>query len=73
MRAEYQPGFFERPSVKQAGVVIAALFLGMAIGNGWATQDALKGEGAWWQRYCHQQVQQQLQNHKQADVAKYGY
>ncbi len=64
--------FFEKPTVKHLGVVGFALMLGMAIGNGWATHNALQGQAAWLHEWCGKQVKTRIIQHQERDLALYG-
>jgi hypothetical protein len=64
--------FFQSPVVKAAGVAGAMFFLGLAIGNGWQTREALQGQGRWYRGWCGQQVHKTLFEHEREDHILYG-
>lgn len=48
--------FFERPTVKNLAITAMAFLLGLAVGNGWATHEAMQGQAAWWQGKVRREV-----------------
>lgn len=64
--------FFARPSIKALGITGAVFFLGLALGNGYRTQDALRGQSQWYRQWCGQQVERKLEQHEMHDALIYG-
>lgn len=65
--------FFDRPTTKQVGVVGAALVIGLAIGNGYRTTDAMADQARWLHDWCGQQVKKTVVKHQAEDVATFGF
>lgn len=47
----------ERPGAKRWGWLALWTVACLAVGNAWATKDALDGSAKWWNRQCHDRVQ----------------
>lgn len=47
-----------RPLAKRVGALILYGIVCLAIGNVFATKDALDGSARWWQHRCHVQLKQ---------------
>ena len=53
-----RPGFFERPTVKNFAITVFAFMLGLALGNGHKTGEALQGQRDWYKKvYCPQAIE----------------
>jgi len=65
--------FFDKPNVKQLGIVAFFFLLGLALGNGYETTTAMAGQSQWLHSWCGQQVKQTIITHEKSDIAAFGY
>jgi hypothetical protein len=65
--------FFERPNVKQVGIVAFFFLLGCALGNSHETTEAMAGQAQWLHSWCGQQVKQTIITHEKSDIQAFGY
>ena len=51
--------YLDRPTVKQLGVTAFVFLVGLAIGNGYRTTEALQGSARWWEQQvkAHEHLQ----------------
>ncbi len=68
-----QRTFFELPTVKTAGIAAFCLFLGLAIGNGIQTSEAMTGQAQWFRGWCGRQVQSTVRRHEALDRQVFGF
>lgn len=59
---------FDRPAVRASGFAALAFFVGLALGNGYKTGEALRGEAQWYRDWCGHK----LAEHQEKDYEKYG-
>lgn len=53
--------FFDRPTVKQLGITGFVFLVGLALGNGYRTTDAMAGQAAWLHEQCGQTIKSKVQ------------
>lgn len=62
----------DEPKIKWIGGCVLALLVGVAIGNGHATNEALKGSSQWWQQQKHLAVTAQSRQDWSRCMKDYG-
>ncbi len=73
MTATARHRFFEKPTVKTFGIAAFCLFLGLALGNGIQTSEAMTGQAQWFRGWCERKVSARLADHEKLDRRTFGF
>lgn len=65
--------FFERPTIKTLGIAGFCLMLGLALGNGLQTAEALEGQGQWYRGWCGARVKATTVKHESMERQVFGF